>query len=77
MQSVVLSLESVSSVYAAVIPVRPLFPPLRHSFCQVYRYPYIKLCLQLSSAPRVRRELYSTHSNHNDDSRLITIRDYK
>ena len=26
------------------------------------RYPYIKLCLQLSSAPRVRRELYSTTS---------------
>ena len=61
MYSTILSRESISSVYAAVIPVRPLFATASfilpgtgiHTSSSVYN-------IQLSSAPRVRRELYST-----------------
>ena len=62
MQSMVLSRESISPEYAIiVILVRPLCAPSSIVIHSVrYRYPPIKLCLQLSSAPRVRRELYST-----------------
>ena len=64
MQSMVLTRESIPSVYTVVIPVRLLFAT--SSFAQSTGIrsdtPH---CLRYTSAPRVRRELYSTsHFNY-------------
>ena len=56
MQSMVLSRESISSVYALVILVSPHFVT-----SVFYRVPASALtCYRYSPAPRARRELYST-----------------
>ena len=58
MQSMVLSRESISSVYAVVIPVRPLFAT--SSPVQLAGIRSDTIIGTYVSAPRVRRELYST-----------------
>ena len=57
------SREKISSVYAGAIPVRPLFAFSSVILSGMPVSAYIKLCLQLPSAPRVRWELYSTRKN--------------
>ena len=59
MQSMVFSRESIFSVYAIVIPVRPLFATSPFTQSTGMRYPFWHRH-RYSPAPRVRREFYST-----------------
>ena len=58
MQSMVLSRESISSICAVVIPVRPLFAT--SSFRQSTGIHILTPSSVYISEPRLRRELYST-----------------